>query len=149
MCHLMPIGSCPFSDWEEPGSLFTTTPTVPSQILVHMDKISSESYLLWFPLSHPSSYYLFLYVRYSSPLNIFVLGSSALDTAPSICSISTEHTGKILHPAFQLCLNRWEALLGAQWRPHQSFELPGGLSNFCLYAALHPVLLSEKKKAHR
>lgn len=113
--------------------------------------------------SEPSiSYKLFFYARCSSPLNIFVTPHwTCFRTDKTLLSWGAQHwtqhsqfvapvlsrvEGSCIHP-LKLCLKRWKALLGAQWRPHQSSELPGGLSKFCLYAALHPVLLSEQTKA--
>lgn len=65
-----------------------------------------------------------------------------------IASVLSRVEGSCIHP-LKLCLKKkWKAFLGAQWRPHQSFELPGGVSNFCLHAALPAVLLSEQTKAH-
>lgn len=151
MCQLLPIASCPSSvyHWEEPGSFSITAPTLPSQVLVHMDKNPSESSLLW--LSQPFSCNLFLYVRFSSPLNIFVTPqwtcSRMYKTLLSwgaqhwtqhsqfVASVLSRMKESCIHP-LKLCLKRRKALLGAQWRWHQSFELPGGLSNFCLYAHL-------------
>lgn len=163
VCQIVPIGSCPFSgyNWEEPGSLFIAIPTLPCQVFVHMDKIPPESSLLWFPLSHPLSHNLFLYVKCSSPLNTFVTPHwTCFRTYKTLLSWESQHwtqhsqfvvtvlsrlEGSCIHP-LKLCLKTWKALLRAQWMPHQSFELPGGLCNFCVYVALHPVLFSEQKK---
>lgn len=109
------------------SSLSITAPTLPSQVLVHMDKSPSEFSLLW--LSQPFSCNLFLYVRFSSPLNIFVTPqwtcSRMYKTLLSwgaqqwtqhsqfVASVLSRMKESCIHP-LKLCLKRRKALLGAQ-----------------------------------